>query len=253
MAMAMFSMVIMVGPAVGPVLGGWITDNCSWPWIFYVNLPVGILGILMTLRNVHEPADVRVANRARAEVAKKNLDIAGIMLMAIAIGALQYVFEEGPPDDWFDSPEILIATFVAGVALVAFVIRELTATAPVVDLRLFSDPTFASATLIAVVVFAMLMGSMFLLPVFTQEMLHYTATQSGIVLMPRTLAMMARRRSSAGSTTRSRRRILVGVGVLLFALGMLEFSDITLATAATEMIVPLVDHRRRRSRSCSCR
>ncbi len=133
MAMAMFAMVVMIGPAVGPVLGGYITDNYAWPWIFYINLPVGILGIMMTLQNVHEPDDVRVANRARAELTRKNLDIAGIVLMVIGVGALQYLFEEGPQDDWFDSMEIRIAAFLCVVALAAFVIRELTAKAPVVE------------------------------------------------------------------------------------------------------------------------
>src|SRR5579862_3849657 len=191
MAMAIFSMVIMIGPAVGPVLGGFIVDQYSWPWIFYINLPVGIIGILMTLRNVHEPEDVRAANHARAMIARKNLDIAGIVLMVVGIGALQYLFEEGPQDDWFDAMEIRIAAFVCAVSLIGFVIRELSATAPVVNLRMFKDTTFASATVIAFVMFGMLMGSMFLLPVFCQEILHYTATLSGIVLMPRTLAMMA--------------------------------------------------------------
>ncbi|MGH9887158.1 MAG: DHA2 family efflux MFS transporter permease subunit, partial [bacterium] len=146
MAMAVFSMVIMVGPAVGPVLGGWITDDYSWPWIFFVNLPVGILGTWLTFRNVIEPADVLAANRAKAAVARKNLDWAGIALMAVAIGALQYVLEEGPSEDWFDSTHIVIGTYIAAVGLVAFVIRELTATAPVIDLRMFRDPTFASGT-----------------------------------------------------------------------------------------------------------
>ena len=99
MAMALFSMVIMVGPAIGPVLGGYITDNYAWPWIFFINLPVGIIGIMMTAQNVHEPDDVRAANRARAEVARKHLDVAGIVFMVIGIGALQYLFEEGPQDE----------------------------------------------------------------------------------------------------------------------------------------------------------
>jgi MFS family permease len=148
MAMAVFSMVIMVGPAVGPVLGGWITDDYSWPWIFFVNLPVGILGIWLTARNVHEPADVLAANRARAAIARKHLDWAGIALMAIAIGALQYVLEEGPSEDWFDSTHIVVAAYIAAVGLVAFVIRELTATAPVVDLRMFrgSDSAISATT-----------------------------------------------------------------------------------------------------------
>ncbi|HSN26083.1 MAG TPA: DHA2 family efflux MFS transporter permease subunit, partial [Kofleriaceae bacterium] len=240
MAMALFSMVIMIGPAVGPVLGGWITDNYSWPWIFYINLPVGIIGIMMTLQNVHEPEDVRIAMRARAEVARKNLDIAGIVLMAIGIAALQYLFEEGSQKDWFDSAEIRIALFVAVVSLVGFVIRELTATAPVVNLRLFKDATFASATLVSFLMFGMLMGSMFLLPVFAQEGLHYTATLSGIVLMPRTLAMMAISPIVGRIYNSVQPRVVVGVGVLLFAVGSYQLSEITLDTGARDLIIPLV-------------
>jgi MFS transporter, DHA2 family, multidrug resistance protein len=240
MAMALYSMVIMIGPAVGPVLGGWITDNYAWPWIFYINLPVGIIGIMMTMQNVHEPEDVRVAMRARAEIAKKNLDIAGIALMAIGVASLQYLFEEGSQKDWFDSMEIRIALFVAVLSLVAFVIRELTATAPVVNLRLFKDATFTSATLVAFLMFGMLMGSMFLLPVFAQESLHYTATLSGIVLMPRTLAMMAVSPIVGRIYNAVQPRIVVGVGVILFAVGSYQLSTITLETSATQLIIPLV-------------
>jgi len=239
-AMAMFAMVVMIGPAIGPVLGGFITDNYSWPWIFYINLPVGIIGIMMTIQNVHEPDDVRIANRARAEVMRKNLDIAGIVLMVVGVGALQYLFEEGPQDDWFDSMEIRIAAAVCVVGIIAFVIRELTATAPVVNLRLFKDPTFASATLIAFVMFGMLMGSMFLLPVFAQESLHYTATLSGVVLMPRTLAMMFASPFIGRIYNKVQPAWIVGVGVVLFAIGSYMLSHITLDTSATDMILPLV-------------
>ncbi len=239
-AMAMFAMVVMIGPAVGPVLGGYITDNYSWPWIFYINLPVGLIGILMTIQNVHEPDDVRVANRARAEVMRKNLDIAGIVLMIIGVGALQYLFEEGPQDDWFDSVGIRIAAFLCVLGIAGFIIRELTATAPVVNLRLFKDPTFASATLIAFVMFGMLMGSMFLLPVFAQESLHYTATLSGIVLMPRTLAMMAVSPIVGRLYNRVQPAFIVGFGVILFALGSWQLSHISLETSSNQMIFPLV-------------
>jgi DHA2 family multidrug resistance protein len=238
--MALFSMVIMIGPAVGPVLGGWITDNYAWPWIFYINLPVGIIGIMMTAQNVQEPDDVRIAMRARAEIARKNLDIAGIVLMAIGVASLQYLFEEGSQKDWFDSMEIRIAFFISVVSLIGFVIRELTATAPVVNLKLFKDPTFASSTLIAFIMFGMLMGSMFLLPVFAQESLHYTATLSGIVLMPRTLAMMAVSPFVGRIYNKVQPRIVVGFGVVLFAIGSYQLSRITLDTSATDLILPLV-------------
>jgi DHA2 family multidrug resistance protein len=239
-AMAMFAMVVMIGPAIGPVLGGYITDNYAWPWIFYINLPVGIVGIMMTVRNVHEPEDLRIASRARAELARKSLDVAGIVLMIVGVGALQYLFEEGPQADWFDSLQIRVAAFVCVVSIVAFVIRELSATAPVVNLRLFKDPTFASATLVSFVMYGMLMGSMFLLPVFAQESLHYTATMSGIVLMPRTLAMMAMSPLIGRLYNRIQPAFIVGFGILLFAVGSWELSHITLQTSSSDMVVPLI-------------
>jgi DHA2 family multidrug resistance protein len=239
MAMAVFSMVIMVGPAVGPVLGGWITDDYSWPWIFFVNLPVGLLGIYLTWRNVHEPEDVLVANRQRALVMKRNFDWAGIALMTLSIGSMMYVLEEGASKDWFDSQTIVIATYVAAVSLAAFIIRELTATAPVVDLRLFRDPTFASGTFIGGIVFAMLMGSMFLLPVFTQEMMHFSATQSGVVLLPRTLAMMVASPFVGRLYNKVSPALLVGVGIVLTAVGSWMQGDITLATGTGDLLWPL--------------
>ncbi|HEY4222626.1 MAG TPA: DHA2 family efflux MFS transporter permease subunit, partial [Myxococcota bacterium] len=159
MAMAMFAMVIMVGPALGPPLGGWLTDTYSWPWIFYVNLPIGILGIVMVWRFVHEPEDVLIENKKRADLMRANLDITGLVLMAIAIGTMQYVFEEGPSHDWFDSKLICGVLFVCLSCTLAFIVNELTVPVPAVNLRLFADKTFASGTIIGGVMFAMLMGS----------------------------------------------------------------------------------------------
>jgi MFS transporter, DHA2 family, multidrug resistance protein len=240
MAMAMFAMVIMVGPAVGPTLGGYIVDHYSWPWIFYINLPIGVIGVLMTLRFVHEPEDVLVANRARAEVQKKNLDVAGIVLMCVGVSTLQYVLEEGQRDDWFDSPLITALTFVAAVSLSSFVIRELTATAPVVNLRIFRDRTFASATIIGGVMYAMLMGSMFLLPVFMQEVLGFDATQSGMTLMPRTIAMMLVTPFIGKLYNFIPPAVTVGVGAVLFVVGSYALSHITLQSGSADIIVPLV-------------
>jgi DHA2 family multidrug resistance protein len=240
MAMAMFAMVIMVGPAVGPTLGGYIVDNYSWPWIFYINLPIGVVGTLMTMRNVIEPADVLRANRARAVTQRANLDIAGIVLMCIGVSTLQYVLEEGPRDDWFASPVITLVSAVAAVSLAAFIIRELTAVAPVVNLRLFRDKTFASGTAIGGVMYAMLMGSMFLLPVFMQEVLGFDATRSGMTLMPRTLAMMAVTPLIGRLYNRVPPAATVALGGLFFAVGSYELSHITLASSSGDIVVPLL-------------
>jgi DHA2 family multidrug resistance protein len=240
MAMAMFAMVIMVGPAVGPSLGGYIVDHFSWPWIFYINLPIGVVGTFMTWRYVHEPADVLLANRARARAQRRDLDIAGIVLMCLGVSALQYVIEEGQRADWFDSPVITVTAFVAVASIVAFVIRELTATAPVVNLRLFRDKTFASATVIGGLMYAMLMGSMFLLPVFMQELLGFNATQSGNTLMPRTLAMMLVTPFIGKLYNKIPPALTVGFGALLFVLGSYQLSHITLAHGSAEIMLALV-------------
>ena len=240
MAMAMFAMVIMVGPAVGPSLGGAITDNYSWPWIFYINIPIGLVGIFMTVRFVHEAEDVRLANRARAALQRKNFDAAGIVLMCVAVATLQYVLEEGARDDWFASGKITFLSVLATVAIVAFVIRELTAASPVVNLRLFKNRTFASATVIGGVMFAMLMGSMFLLPVFMEEILGFNATQAGLALMPRTLAMMALTPLVGRLYNRVQPAVMVGVGVLFFALGSYGLSHITLASSTSDIVLPMI-------------
>jgi DHA2 family multidrug resistance protein len=240
MAMAMFAMVIMVGPAVGPTLGGYIVDHYSWPWIFYINLPIGVVGTLMTIRFVHEPPDVLRANRARADAQRKNLDLAGIVLMCVGVSTLQYVLEEGQRNDWFDSPLITALSFVAAISISAFVIRELTAVAPVVDLRMFRDRTFASATIVGGVMYAMLMGSMFLLPVFMQEILGFDATQSGITLMPRTVAMMVVTPFIGKLYNHVPPAVTVGIGAVLFVIGSYALSHITLQSGSTDIIIPLI-------------
>lgn len=240
MAMAMFMMVIMVGPAVGPVLGGWIVDSYHWSWIFYINLPIGLLGMFMTLRNVHEPHDVRVENQRRAAAVRKNFDWAGIAFMVIGVAALQYLFEEGPQHDWFDEPAVVIAAFAAVIGLAAFVIRELTATAPVVNLRLFRDTTFASGTIIATIMFAVLVGSTFLLPVFMQEVLRFPATTAGIVLLPRTIAMMIASPIIGRLYSRVPPASIIAVGVVLFVIGSWELSHVSTETGTGDLLVPLL-------------
>src|SRR5664279_2858892 len=103
MAMALFGMAVVLGPAVGPSLGGYIVDNYSWPWIFFINVPVGILALIMVSNFVHEPEDVRAEQKAMAKQRRANLDWIGIALLSVGLAALQYVLEEGNRDDWFDS------------------------------------------------------------------------------------------------------------------------------------------------------
>ena len=240
MAMAMFAMVIMIGPAVGPTLGGYITDNYSWPWIFYINVPIGVVGTFMTWRFYNEAPDVVKANAERAAAQKKSFDYAGIVLLAIVVAMMQYVLEEGQTDDWFESPTITICTVVGVVAFAFFMVRELTAKQPVINLRLFKDRTFASGTFISGIMFAMLMGSMFLLPIFMEELLGFTATQSGWALMPRTLAMMAITPIIGRLYNYIPPAVTVALGGVLFAIGSYTLSHIQLESSTTDIIVPMI-------------
>jgi DHA2 family multidrug resistance protein len=240
MAMAVVGMVVVIGPAIGPSLGGWIVDNWSWPWIFYINLPVGILGIVATTRFVHEPEDIRAANRAQAEVMRRNLDWQGIAYMSVGLAALQYVLQEGNRNDWFDSKAITLATIAAVVGIVAFIVQELRAPAPAVNLRLFRDPTFSSATVIGGIMFANLMANMFLLPVFMQEMLGFTALKSGLALMPRALVMMVGAPIVGRIYNHVSPRVLVALGLVCVALGSLDMGRFTLQTSDTGIITTLL-------------
>ncbi len=231
MAMAIFSLAVMIGPAVGPTLGGWIVDNYSWPWIFYINLPIGVIGMLMVSRFVHDPPDIRAANLAAAERMRRNMDWAGIVLLSAGLATLQYVLEEGDRNDWLQSPVIAVASVVAAVSVLGFVFQELRATAPAVDLRLFKDRVFSSATAIGGVMFAILMASMFLLPLFMQELLGYTALQSGVALVPRTLAMMLVTPIIGRIYNHVPARLLVALGVILVALGSFQMGSFTLETS----------------------
>jgi DHA2 family multidrug resistance protein len=240
MAMAFFGMAVILGPAFGPTLGGYIVDNYSWPWIFYINLPVGALGLFMVQRFVHEPEDIRAANEAAAARQRQNMDWAGIALLAVGVATLQYVLEEGQRDDWFDSRVIIYCSITAVVSLAAFVMRELSAPMPAVDLTLFKDTVFTSGTLIGAVMFAMLLSITFLLPVFMQEMLGFTAMQSGIALMPRSLVMLVAMPVIGRIYNKVSPRGTVAFGVMLFAVTAYMMSHYTLETSSRQVVQALL-------------
>ena len=236
MAMALFGVAVVIGPAFGPTLGGYIVDNYSWQWIFYINLPVGALALFMVSRFVHEPEDIRAANLAMAAKQRQNLDWQGIALLAVGVATLQYVLEEGNRNDWFDSRLISGCALLSVIALAAFVIRELTATVPAVNISLFKDPVFTSGTLIGSVMFAMLLAITFLLPVFMQELLGFTAVQAGLALMPRSLTMMVMMPIVGRVYNRVSPRLTVAFGVLLFTISAFMMSQYNLNTTSGDVV-----------------
>ncbi|HVO21268.1 MAG TPA: DHA2 family efflux MFS transporter permease subunit [Anaeromyxobacter sp.] len=236
MAMALFGMAVMIGPAVGPTLGGYIVDNYHWSWIFFINLPVGALGMFMVWRFVQEPEDIRRAYAQAAAEQRRNTDWLGIGLMAVGLAALQFFLEEGQQDDWFSSRLISGCAVVAVLGLALFVWRELEAKVPAVDLRLFKDPLFLSGSLIGAAQFAVLLASMFLLPLFMQEMLGFTAMQSGMALIPRVAVMMVATPIVGRLYGRVPARLLIGAGVVLVASGSYLLAGMTLATSLTGIV-----------------
>jgi DHA2 family multidrug resistance protein len=240
MAMALFAMAVMLGPAVGPTLGGFIVDNYSWPWIFYINVPVGLLGLVMVAAFVHEDEEIVAKNRELAEKQRKNVDWWGIGLLVVGLCTLQYVLEEGETDDWFNSRLIAVMFAVSMVVIAAFVIRELTCEVPAVNIRLFKDPVFLSGTMISSLMFALLMATMFLLPLFMQTLLGFTATDAGFALMPRVFVMMAAMPIVGRIYNIVSPRLVIGIGVILVGFGAYEMSHFTLDTSQHGVIMALI-------------
>jgi len=177
-AMAVYGMGIVVAPIIGPTLGGWITDNYSWRWIFYINIPVGILAMLMANTFIEDPPYIRNRRPGR-------IDYIGFGLMAVGFATLQLVLDKGQEDDWFSSPFIVRSLMIAIVALVAFVIWELRTKDPIVNLRVLANRNFATGTALIATVGIALYGTTALLPLFLQTLLGYPALQSGLAVSPR--------------------------------------------------------------------
>jgi len=179
LANGLFGLGVVVGPTIGPTLGGWITDNYSWPWIFYVNIPIGIVATFLTMTFIHDPHEKHATGK---------VDWAGIALLVMGIGSLQIVLERGEREDWFSATYITVLAGVAIVGLVGFVWRELTAEHPVVNLRVLKDRSLAVGTLFTFILGFGLYSSVFIFPVFIQNLLGFTAMQTGLILLPGGLA-----------------------------------------------------------------
>jgi len=240
MAIAAYAMTVMVGSALGPTLGGYIVDHFSWTWIFFINLPVGAVGFLMVSRFLNEPDDLRAEGRARAARQLAHLDWPGIALLSVGLMLLQFVLEEGERCDWFASKLIAACAVISALALALLVIRELTARAPVMNLRLFKNAVFTSGTVLGAITFALLATNMFLLPVFMQEVLGFTAFQAGTALLYRVAVMMVLSPIVGRLYGHVSVRLLAVVGAALFFWGAWLMKDFTLVTSQLDVGVSLL-------------
>jgi len=174
-AMAMWAMTVLVAPVAGPLLGGWITDNISWPWIFYINVPVGLIaaGLTWSIYRTRDPGPKRVP-----------LDRVGLVLLVLFVGAMQIMIDKGKELDWFNSGQIVALTVVAVVSFLFFLAWELTDKQPIVDLRLFARRNFVLGTLSLSVAYGLFFGNVVLLPLWLQQYMGYTATWAGLATAP---------------------------------------------------------------------
>jgi DHA2 family multidrug resistance protein len=178
-AMAFWGLGIVVAPMLGPVIGGYLTDNFSWRWVFYINIPVGLASVIMTRLFIFDPSYIRRS--------KLGIDYWGIGMLALGVGALQVILDKGQEDDWFAANWIVAATAVAVCSLVLFVVHELYVRNAVVHLRVFKNRTYAAGVFLMTILGFVLYGSLLLVPIFLQTMLGYPALNAGIAMAPRGL------------------------------------------------------------------
>jgi DHA2 family multidrug resistance protein len=221
MAMAVWGLGIVLAPTFGPTVGGWVTDNWSWRWIFYINLPIGVLGFFAASIFLFDSPHARRAAR---------LDLPGLALMVLGFGALQLVLDRGEREDWFDSGLITALAVLAAVALAGFVIRELTADDPLLDLAVFANRNFTLGSMVMSLAGFGFYASMLLLALYTQKLMSYDALTSGLVLAPSGIGQAAMLLLVGRLVTRMDQRLLLSFGVLMNGLATYLMSNVTLGT-----------------------
>lgn len=230
MAMGIYGIGVILGPAIGPTLGGWLTDNYSWPWIFYINVPVGILDVVLIMRFIEDPPYLIRE--------KGKLDLAGLLFMSVGLGALQVMLEKGQQKDWFASDLIRYLALISLVGLILFIWRELTTDKPAVDLRILNDINFSSATTLGGILMMALMGSLFILPLLLQQLLSYPALDSGLALLPRSVAMAIVMPIGGKLYNRTGPRVLIGLGILVNAFSFFHLSRLSLDVGYWNIFIP---------------
>ncbi len=230
-ALSFSAMTTLVAPVVGPLAGGWITDNIGWPWIFYINVPVGIIASIATWSVYH---------KRETPTRKVPIDAIGLTLLILGVGALQLMLDKGKDLDWFNSPQIIALAVIAVVGLSFFVVWELTDAHPVVDLRLFKQRNFLVATLSIAIAYSAFFGALVLLPLWLQMYMGYTATQAGWALAPVGLLAILVTPIVGRYINRVDPRPIVTASFLIFALVMFMRSQFTSDADLTSIMIPTI-------------
>jgi DHA2 family multidrug resistance protein len=235
MVFALYGIVIVAAPALGPTFGGWLTDHYSWHWVFLINIPVGIAALALSFSLLVEPELETRERRARWQRGLR-IDYIGFILVALGLGCLQVVLDRGERADWFSSDFILSFSAIAAISLIALGIRELTIEDPVVDLPLLRDPGFFAANIVRFGTFFVLVGSTQLLPQMTQNLFGYNATTAGLMLTPGALVVMLITPLSGYLINKVQVRYMIGFGLLLEAAALYHMSGFTTGVSYTHIM-----------------
>ena len=215
LAFALYGVTVIVAPTIGPTLGGWITDNYTWRWIFFINLPVGILALFLVYRLIEDPPWAkRKGGRSLA------IDYIGVSLLILGVGALQVMLDKGQEDDWFGSHFILTLAVLAAVGLVSLVIWEWFHKHPIIDVRLFKNLNFLAANGMMFILGMMLFASLVMMPLFLQSLMGYTAESAGLVLSGGGLLLLFMMPVIGVLSSKVQARYLIAFGWLTLSIGM---------------------------------
>jgi len=234
MAVAIYGLAVVFAPAIGPTLGGWITDNFDWRWIFLVKLPLGIF-VWAAVRALVQDPEYLIKERAERRSKGISFDYIGLSLLVAGVGFLQVVLDRGQQDDWFGSSAILVMAVVSAVSLVAFVIWQWNSEDPLVDLRLFKHRNFAIGTVHTFALFVVLLSGIVMMPLFTQELLGYTATDAGMVLTAGGSVMILMMPITGKLVSKVDARWILAAGLALFGLSTLYAANFDLTTTFATM------------------
>jgi len=235
-AFSIYGMAVILAPAIGPALGGFVTDQFDWRWIFFINVPAGIASLLLTAHMIDDPPYL-IKQRKAARRAGWNIDLGGLLLLTLFLGPLQVMLDRGQEDNWFASHYIAGLGAVAAAALAGVIVWELMSRRPIVNLRLFKNRTYAIANLLMFVLGFVLYGSVVILPQFLQVLMGYSATDAGMVLSPGGLAMVLLMPVAGGLVSRFDARWLIAAGFAASALALYHMTTLDLQVSFMAVVM----------------
>jgi DHA2 family multidrug resistance protein len=223
---------VVVAPIIGPTLGGWITDSYSWRWVFFINIPVGILAVFLAMMLIHDPPYF-----IRKKIGQNfRIDYIGLGLISLGLGALQIVLDKGEREDWFDSHFIITFSVICVVCLISAIFWELRQKDPVIKIRMLKDRNFAVGVFMMYALGFVLYGSTVVFPIFLQTLMHYTALQSGLALSPGAAITMLSMPLVGFLMTRFQARWLIISGLVVGAIGLFRMADFTLQISFSDAV-----------------